>query len=525
MNHLATSTSETDVLIAGAGPTGLMLALWLTRLKVRVRIVDPKSGPTVETRAIVVQARTLEFYDQLGLGDEARARGQHFDAFSLWVRSKEEATVSFSDVATDLTPHPRLNTLTQDQNEDLLVAALRVEGVEVEWGSQLTDFTQDGTGVTARLEHGKEAQTAVETLNAHYLAGCDGGRSLVRHKLGLGFTGGTSSGTFFVADTEARGTFRKNSLNVLLSRDAFFVLFPMKGANRQRIVGIFPEDEAEAHGFEAVRPQIEASRVVSVEKVHWFSLYRVHHRVAEHFRRGRTFVLGDAGHVHSPLGGQGMNTGLGDAVNLAWKLAQALRYENEALLDSYEAERMPFARALVASTDRAFGLISSPRASARALRTRILPAVLGPFTYPRPIRLEIFLRLSQLRIRYPQSPLSEGQAGRVRGGERLPWVRLEDSSNFDTLKSLEWQLHVYGKAPISLESWCRARALPLHVLPFTPAARHAGLAKDALYLVRPDGYIGLALPTFREEELTRYVVRWVTSSGPPAVSEIPQFVS
>ena len=188
--------AATDVLIAGAGPTGLMLALWLTRLGVRVRVVDPKPGPTKETRAIGVQARTLEFYDQLGIGKDALGRGHHFDAVNLWVRGRLKGQVRLQGVGEDHTPHPYLYILTQDQNEAMLLAHLEAHGSAVAWGTELTDFTQDERGVSATLRRGE----CTETVGAAYLAGCDGARSAVRHSLGVPFSGGTESQTFYVAD-------------------------------------------------------------------------------------------------------------------------------------------------------------------------------------------------------------------------------------------------------------------------------------------------------------------------------------
>jgi hypothetical protein len=364
-------------------------------------------------------------------------------------------------------------------------------------------------------------------VHAHYLAGCDGGKSLVRHSLKLGFTGGSSSGTFFVADTTATGKLRPDDLNLILKRDRFFAIFPMLGRDRHRVVGSFSGDATlpPAEAFEAVRPELEARGVLHVEALHWFSTYRVHHRVAEHFRVGRVFLLGDAGHIHSPVGGQGMNTGLGDAVNLAWKLAQAVqggdKVQADTLLDTYESERMPFARALIQSTDRAFQVLSNTALWASFIRTQIAPVLLPLLTRPRPVRRELLLRVAQTRIHYPQSPLSSGRAGQVRGGDRLPWVKTEGGSNFDALKSLDWQLHVYGSAPADLERWCEIHALPLTTFPFNKQAQNAGFAQNALYLVRPDGYIGLVLPEFERERLEAYAERWLREPSPAARASRP----
>jgi 2-polyprenyl-6-methoxyphenol hydroxylase-like FAD-dependent oxidoreductase len=499
------TTTNPDVLIAGAGPTGLFLALCLTRAGVRVRILDPKPGPTQETRAIVVQARTLEFYDQLGLGTEALARGRRFDAVSLWVRGQFEGSVQLNEISTTITPHPYAFILTQDQNEDMLIAQLRTLGVEVEWDTALTNFTQDDAGVTAMLQHGDQT----ETMQAHYLAGCDGAHSAVRHGLGVNFSGNAYPQSYFVADVTATDKLRADDVNVCLDDHAFLAFFPMPGQHHQRIVGPMPPDAGEHPNFELVRATVEADGLAHVEAVHWFAAYHLHHRVAEHFRAGRAFLLGDAGHVHSPVGGQGMNTGLGDAMNLAWKLAQTIHGADPAILASYEAERLPFAQALVATTDRVFSGITNPSALARFLRMRAAPAIFPALSRLRFIRRILFMTVSQTRIHYPHSPLSSGQAGKIHGGDRLPWVADGASSNFEALRSLDWQMHVYGTPVPELAAWCAQRNIPLHAFPYTSNAHRAGLAEDALYLVRPDGYVGLASPHFDPAALDAYAARWL----------------
>jgi hypothetical protein len=236
---------------------------------------------------------------------------------------------------------------------------------------------------------------------------------------------------------------------------------------------------------------------IDVRSVNWFSTYRVHHRVADHFRKDRAFLLGDAAHIHSPVGGQGMNTGIGDAVNLAWKLAAVLQGRAKAsLLDSYEPERIAFARRLVATTDRAFTGVTSSGAIARLMRLRIAP-LLAPLIFAfRTMRRFMFRTVSQTAVNYRGSSLSEGRAGAVQGGDRLPWVKTdlneEYRDNFAPLTSLDWQVHVYGEATPEMRAVCHERSLPLHVFPWHPEMERAGLQRNAAYLVRPDGYVALA---------------------------------
>ena len=501
--------TESDVLIAGAGPTGLMLALWLTRAGVGVRIVDPKSGPSPATRAIVVQARTLEFYDQLGLGAAALAHGRHFDAVSLWARGHLAGQLDLRQVATTVTPHPDVYILTQDQNEALLLAQLQTLGVSVAWETELTGFRQDATGVTATVQHGDHQ----ETLHAAYLAGCDGAHSAVRQGMGVEFAGDTYPYTFYVADVTATGKLHPNDVNLGLDDQHFLAFFPMPGDNHHRVIGEIPADAGDQPTFADVRAEVEAHGLAQVEAVHWFAAYRLHHRVAPHFRVGHAFLLGDAGHVHTPVGGQGMNTGLGDAVNLAWKLAQVIHGGDAAILDSYEADRLPFAQALVKTTDRIFTGIVAPSGTARFLRTNVIPALFPLASRSAFLRRALFLTISQTRIAYPQSVLSQGQAGKIKGGDRLPWVPTNTGGNFAPLQSLQWQLHCYGTPSAAAQAWCDQRQLALHAFPFTAAAHQAGLARDGLYLVRPDGYVGLAASTFAPATFAAYADLWLPHEG------------
>ncbi|HWE24180.1 MAG TPA: FAD-dependent monooxygenase, partial [Myxococcales bacterium] len=259
--------------------------------------------------------------------------------------------------------------------------------------------------------------------------------------------------------------------------------------------------------FESVVPSLrnEAGAGLVFKSCTWFSTYRIHHRGAAHLRAGRCFLLGDAAHIHSPVGGQGMNTGIGDAVNLAWKLAAVLRGRApERLLDSYEPERIGFARRLVATTDRVFQFVTKTGPLAAYVRVHVAPRVISSAFRARAVRRFLFRTVSQTAITYRASQLSEGRAGQVHGGDRLPWMQ-SSPDNFAPLESLDWQAHVYGTPTPGLSATCAARELPLHVFAWTPAAASAGLARDALYLVRPDGYVALADPSQSPAGLERYL--------------------
>jgi hypothetical protein len=229
--------------------------------------------------------------------------------------------------------------------------------------------------------------------------------------------------------------------------------------------------------------------------------------VADHFRKGHAFLLGDAAHIHSPAGGQGMNTGIGDAFNLAWKLAMVLEERaSDSLLDSYEAERIGFARRLVATTDRVFSFATAEGRFADIMRTRIAPFLISKLASVEMVREYMFRTVSQVTLTYRGCPLSHGVAGQVHGGDRLPWVLTDNGDNFAPLAATVWQVHVYGSARVELAAWCADHDLPLHAFAWRPDYEIAGLAPDALYLLRPDGYVAVADTSATTGILDRYCI-------------------
>jgi 2-polyprenyl-6-methoxyphenol hydroxylase-like FAD-dependent oxidoreductase len=492
-----------------------VLALWLTKLGVKVRIVDKTAEPGTTSRALAVQARTLELYHQVGLDNAVIAGGVKINNLNLWVKGRRAGRVPLERTGEGLTPYAFALVFPQDAHERLLIERLAALGVRVERKTELLRFTQSDAGVTATL---RRADGSEEVCEASYLAGCDGASSTVRAQLGIGFPGGTYTGLFYVADVTATGEAVDGDLDVDIEDADFILLFPLKGKGHVRLVGTVRDLPDTDHGklsFEDVRGKAIEQLKLNVEKVNWFSSYRVHHRVALRFRDRRAFLLGDAAHIHSPVGGQGMNTGIGDAVNLAWKIAAVLKESApENLLDSYEPERIPFARRLVATTDRGFTIVTSRGGFARVVRTRIVPLLVPIVSRLPAFRRLLFRTVSQTQVNYRDSSLSTGAGGKVRGGDRLPWVALgSGQDNFAPLTSLKWQVHVYGEAGSGkgeagsgVRQACAELRLPLHVFAWQHGFRKAGLQRGALYLVRPDGYVALADPRADPERLRQYFV-------------------
>jgi 2-polyprenyl-6-methoxyphenol hydroxylase-like FAD-dependent oxidoreductase len=487
--------ADPAVLIIGAGPTGLVLALWLTRQGVPVRIVDKTSGPGTTSRALAVHARTLELYEQLDLADAVVAKGYTVPGARLWLGGREAARVPFEQIASGLTPYGFLHIFPQDEHERLLVARLQDLGVQVERSTELLGYADRGDRVSARLRgpDGVERET-----QAAFIAGCDGAHSKVRETMATGFPGGAYPQVFYVADVAGEGPAFNGDLDIDLDESDFLAVFPLADKGRVRLIGAIRPGEGQDLDkltFDDISPRAVEKLRLRVDKVNWFSTYHVHHRVTDHFRRGRAFVLGDAAHIHTPVGGQGMNTGIGDAINLAWKLKAVLDGRApDGLLDTFEAERRAFALRLVNTTDRFFNVAAAEGRLAEMVRTRLAPLILPEIVKFEAARDFIFRTLSQITLNYRGKGLDEGHAGPVHGGDRLPWTRLEDGDNYQAFKSIGWQVHVYGAAREEVRRWCAGHGVPLHDHPWREAMREAGLTQDALYLLRPDTYVALADP-------------------------------
>jgi 2-polyprenyl-6-methoxyphenol hydroxylase-like FAD-dependent oxidoreductase len=500
---------DAEVLIVGAGPTGLVLAVWLTRLGIRVRIVEKLAAPETTSRAIGVQARTLEYYRQINFADTLIAHGRPAPATNLWISGRNAAHLGFRDMGGDISPFPYALVISQDEHESLLIEHLAALGVEVERRTELISFEETDGGLRAQL---KRPDGSSELCEAAWLVGCDGARSIVRESLKIDFPGGTYAHRFYVADVQAGGAAMNGEMHVALDATDFLAIFPLPGEGRARLIGTVRHGAENQNGnpsWQDVNKSVIESLRLNIERVNWFSAYRVHHRVADHFRHDRIFLAGDAAHIHTPVGGQGLNTGVGDAVNLAWKLAAVLRGRAAAaILDSYEPERVAFARKLVDTTDRVFTGVTSPKSFDRWARLNLVPFLLPRLLKIASVRQFLFRAISQVAVSYRGSRLSEGRAGAVHGGDRLPWVKPDSNrvgDNFTPLTSLDWQVHVYGEASPEIQAVCGNRKLPLHVFSWRPEMSRAGLQRNAIYLLRPDGHVALADPAGSAPAVASYL--------------------
>ena len=406
--------SVLPVLVVGAGPSGLTVANELARHGMAPRIIDRGPEPSTTSRALVVQPRTLEILDDMGVADQAIAAGT--SASSLTITFADKAVeLEFADQLTgpqNQTSYPEPRTLSQHDTERILTELLTTQGVEVERGVALTDLTQDGEAVTVSLR-GEDG--SVETLRCRWVIGCDGAHSAVRKAAGIPFAGATYRDEFIMADAELDWKLPHGGLYGFPSPAGIFAAFSMPGENRYRIFGNFPPGQGgpSAEYSEPTHDEFQAmvdERVpfdATVVKEYWVTRYRVHSRTVPRYRDRRVFLVGDAAHVHSPAGAQGMNTGIQDAYNLGWKLALVeRRLADASLLDSYEAERHPIGVQLLKTTDRLFSVFGGQNPVARLARGRVAPVLASHLLTRSWLRRRFIGLLAQLRLHYPDSPLN-----------------------------------------------------------------------------------------------------------------------
>jgi 2-polyprenyl-6-methoxyphenol hydroxylase-like FAD-dependent oxidoreductase len=493
---------QTDVIIVGAGPTGLSLACQLIRHGRDFVILDKAETLTPYSRAIGVQARTLEIYEQIGLAQPAIEQGTVAGKVRLLAGGTVRGEFDLSHMGQGASPYPFVLLLEQSKNERLLHDYLQAHGQEVLWKTGFETLSQTETGVAATV---RDAAGAPQVIEGRYLVGCDGAKSPVRHALQLPFAGSTFERMFYVADAQVDGDFPHEAISVCLSSSTFVVFFPLKGERRFRIVGVFPDQFARDEGdvlYDEIERHVkqEVELPLTIHDVEWFSTYKVHTRHVSRFSAGRCFLAGDAAHVHSPAGAQGMNTGIQDAYNLAWKLAAVLQgNDGDGLLETYNEERLENAKNLLQTTDRLFQFIAGSNGLLAFLRNHVFPSVAGYLIGTDPVKHFVFPLISQIGINYRHGSLSnhagDGQFA-VKAGDRLPYFLVDGQSIYDRLREPGYHRLTFAAQagdplewPARPESPGGKAAAPVN-LPLTSAVATAfGSDRPFHVLVRPDNYI------------------------------------
>lgn len=516
---------NTDVMIIGAGPTGLSLACQFIRYGIDFVILDQKETTTPHSKAIGVQARTLEIYEQIGLAETLISEGAPAARARMVVGGEVRGEIDLGELGRGLSPYPYVLIVEQGRHEKVLYDFIKAGGRDVRWRTRLEGFTQTDTGVTATIKReGGEAQTVA----AKYLVGCDGAKSFVRHSLGLKFEGSTFERMFYVADVQLEWEFSHDALTVFLLKNNLLVFFPMKGERQWRIVGTFPEEFARDEGevlYEEIEGQIrrDTEADLDITGVNWFSTYKVHSRHVEKFSQGRCFLAGDAAHIHTPAGAQGMNTGIQDGYNLAWKMALVLRGElGENILETYNEERLENAENLLRTTDRFFNLVASPEPILAYLRTHVFPYVAGAAFSLDAFNRFFFPRISQIGINYRRSSLGEsgGDDFKVRAGDRMPYFLVEGASIYERLRQPKFHLLAFTDGDgdfqtLQAELGSRyAESVDFNLIPFGPQVEEIFGANRPFYmLLRPDNHVGLISADNSPDRIRDYLNRLAEVDG------------
>lgn len=461
MNTSQTSDANCQVLVIGAGPTGLVLAAQLLARGVRTRIIDKAAGPDSLSRAVGIHARVLELLDTMGLAETFVAHGHQVRRFRMYAGRRNLINL---DMGRNGSRYGFILHLPQNETERLLRARVEELGGTVEQGEELARLCAHGpvVDVTLRDVAGRESE-----LRADFVVGCDGAHSRVRHELGLSFEGQPYPHDWLLADVLLDGMDRNDQTRAFYRPDGLpLVCLPMGGHRWRLVMPNAGERAGRAPSFDEIQ-DIVAQRApwpLQVSDPGWLACFRCQLRSTTTYRRGRVLLAGDAAHIHSPAGGQGMNTGMMDATNLAWKLALVAGGAAEGLLDTYGQERVPVASDVLGFTDKMIRLGTMRHPVKRAVRDTLLPAATRlPVVQRRAAR-----RLSQVSVAYTSSPLSlpDGAGRGPKPGDRMPDVELHTDAG---------TIRLYG-----------ALRAGRHVLLVSGADTRAALAKQGI-----DSFAGL----------------------------------
>jgi 2-polyprenyl-6-methoxyphenol hydroxylase-like FAD-dependent oxidoreductase len=503
-----TTSARTDVLIGGAGPTGLALACDLARRGVQVRIVERGRELFPGSRGKALSPRALEVFDDLGVVRDVLAGATTHMLVSNYDGNRVLSTAD-SDAGIEPTPdipYPSVAWIPQWRTQEILCTRLASLGVKVEFGSEVVDVSQDDAGVTCTLTH----DGVQEQIRARYLIGCDGGHSTIRKRLGLTFEGLTRQDHrhAFVGDVQVDGLLADRSHLWNDPYLGFLLLTPFKDTPVWQFQSLLRTDarpdapEPSLATFQGIADEITRGLPIRLSDLTWASRFTTSERMVERYRTGRVFLAGDAAHVYSPAGGQGMTTGIQDAYNLAWKLAAVLAGAPDSLLDTYEAERRPIAQRALVNSGHRF--------------EEVLTATENPGSDPRQIWKTVLNReTSQLGITYrggPLAPETEPDATTLRPGDRAPDSICSDPNSgtdirlFDLFRGPQWTVLTFadtetGTAPTELygsevRTWMVGNQVH-GALRDKGNTTHAayGVTGPTTFLIRPDGYVGAVATT------------------------------
>jgi 2-polyprenyl-6-methoxyphenol hydroxylase-like FAD-dependent oxidoreductase len=499
-----------DVLVVGGGPTGLALAAQLRAYGTRFRIVDRSLDRVRESRAPAIQPRTLEALAGFGVTEELVARGNTAMRLRMHLPGRVVPMRLF-DIGLDDTAYPFLLFLPQAETENVLAGHLAARGVAVERGTELVGTEAGSSYVSCRLRRGDGTE---ETVEARYVVGCDGAHSTVRAQAGIGFEGYAYPQTFLLADLEVDGL-EPDAVHTYMAGAGMLFFFPLGSPATWRMLAMRPPDAPDTDVTLPLLQEITGrytDDALVLRDPAWMTDFRLHNRGAARYRAGRCFLAGDAAHIHSPAGAQGMNTGIQDALNLGWKLALVCRgAAPEGLLETYETERAPVGRIVRRLTDRAFTIVTSGNPALRLARTRLAPRLAPLALRATALRGRIFRTVSELGIHYRRSPVSAAGPRSPRRGPRAG-DRLPDLPHGLQARCAGpgYQLLLTGPPHL----WSDERIAPLlrgrdGLVDVHRVGTRSPWPDVVQGLVRPDGYLGYVAAGAQLEGLHGYLDRWL----------------
>lgn len=515
---------DCEVLIVGAGPTGLMAATLLHRQGVRVRIIDTRTEPSTESRAFAIQARTMELFQSLGLVDQLLDKGVVNPGIDMYIAGQPVGGMDYDRAGATDTPYPFIFLLPQSETEAILIAELSRQGIAVERGLTVIEFSQTAEYVVTRAQ----GANGLMDIKSAYLIGADGAHSMVRKASGMSFDGAKYAQTFMLADCRIEWPLDHSRFKVFVSGDTIGLFLPIAGETCSRVMATDhgPGNDSTEAPLELAELESAFRKAsgldVRLSDAVWKTRYKAHHRAVDRYREGRAFVAGDAAHIHSPAGGQGMNTGLQDAANLAWKIAGVLKHGMPLeLLDSYDAERRPIAQQVVKTSDRMFTAVAGQSGLAAKLRDWTMKPAARALFRLRAVQRKAFRTLSEIDITYAPTQYGADEAPGLgdhgpRPGQRAPNAAIARHCDvFDLIGGYTFSVLAISRKPLeklALDEAARALAgietgaVKTHLVTRQAHGRDPravfvesadvfeayGLRKQdaqAVFVVRPDGYV------------------------------------
>lgn len=532
-----------DVLVIGAGPVGLTMAAELARRSVKVRIIDKSLTPTTLSKALAVHARTLEVFEQMGLAETFLSRGLRVQGMTAWMGdTNRTAHIGFQDLDS---PYPFILDIPQNQTETILIEHLSKLQLQVERGTELVSLQQTNETVTVEL---RDANGQTEFVAVPWVIGCDGAHSTVRHQLGVPFEGTQYPDSFLLGDVRVDWSLPEDQMHVFVTEGGLLAAFPY-GNQRYRLMAnatvtrdpnskTAPTQASEATLAELQQFVRDRSPVeTQISDPIWISWFHSHLRHVTQTRVDRVFLVGDSAHIHSPAGGQGMNTGIQDAYNLAWKLALVVSGNaTDKLLDSYQEERMAVAESVLKLSDGLLSTVTANRPIVKLLRDHLAPVLLNT----RMVRHHMTEQISELAIHYRDSSIVRSSlssnhlfsGARIHAGDRAPDVQYRNDQGdaqrfYHLLRGTEHSLFLLSERAEVLDSlaqkltpWRQQFALYSvradQAAPSTSgyetvrdpaqAIRHRyNLPPDSVLIIRPDGYIGFLSDTVDIAKVMEYI--------------------